>query len=134
MSTLPPSDDDLLVEIIQKAVFHVGPQVEHHSEAIFEEALSLELQGLGCTVQRQVVREITFFPSWDPSVRINCGSVRLDLVVKYRTSVVVIEVKKLNAKKDIDQISKYLETVPPRWGLARATPNNVSWARCPSFC
>ncbi len=118
--------------VIEAAVTHAANQLRHHSEAVFQAGIIIELQGRGAVVEREVPITVPFTPSWT-DVPVTVGFVRLDCVVRIGAQVAALEVKRTSSGSYETQLQKYKEVIPDEWGLALVTPdNNVQWVRRPA--
>lgn len=118
-------------ELIAGATDYVVGQLRHHSEAIIQAGLIIELQGRGATVQTEVPVPVAFQLSWSGAV-VTVGQVRLDCVITYAGQTVAIEVKRQAARNSDTQLQKYITTIDPTWGLVLVSPNGVHWVRPPA--
>lgn len=118
-------------ELIAGATEYVVGQLRHHSEAVIQAGLIIELQGRGATVQTEVPVPVAFQLSWSGAT-VTVGHVRLDCVVTLAGQTAAIEVKRLSARNSDTQLQKYITTIDPTWGLALVSPNGVHWVRHPA--
>lgn len=119
-------------KIIESAVQSASIQLRHHTEAVFQAGIIIELQGRGVVVEREVPVTVPYIPSWTSSP-VTVGFVRLDCVVRLGNQVVALEVKRTNSGSYEKQLLKYKEIIHHEWGLALVTADNhVQWLRRPA--
>lgn len=118
--------------LVDEATSYAVIQLKHHSEAVIQAGIAIELQGRGAVVQREVPVPVPFQCSWSGGV-VTVGSVRLDCVVFYDGCAVAIEVKRSasSAERCESQLQKYISTIDPEWGLVLASPDGTRWLRLP---
>lgn len=117
---------------VEAAVAYASKQLRHHTEAVFQAGIIIELQGRGATVEREVPVTVPYIPSWT-SAPVTVGFVRLDCVVRFGAQVAALEVKRTVNGSYETQLQKYKEVIHHEWGLALVTPDNhVQWIRRPA--